>query len=164
MNRHSLEFWLWPIGAALGIALCVGLDIFLIASGVVPAVPGLVFIFVFPAVAGLLVGFGNRSASVMDLPLIAVLSGAASYGLMVAVSIIRCCHEQQRLLLGAAISAQLRQRYRGGHRAALRIPYRDDLRIRHLAWFYRRYRLSKAIPTASELDKRSSAGYWLLPR
>ena len=88
MNRHSLEFWLWPTGAALGIALCVGLDIFLIASGVVPAVPGLVFIFVFPAVAGLLVGFGNRRAGVMDLLLIAVLSGAALYGLMVAVSIV----------------------------------------------------------------------------
>ena len=88
MNRHSLEFWLWPIGAALGIALCVGLDIFLIASGVVPAVPGLVFIFVFPAVAGLLVGFGNRRAGAMDLLLMAVLSGAALYGLMVAVSIV----------------------------------------------------------------------------
>src|SRR5713226_9671716 len=88
MKRHSLEFWLWPTGAALGIGVGVGLDIFLIALGVVPAVPGLFFIFLFPAVAGLLVGFGNRRAGIMDLLLIALLSGAALYGLMVAVSIV----------------------------------------------------------------------------
>lgn len=88
MNRRSLGFWVWPTGAAVGIAVCVGLDIFLIASGVVPAVPGLFFIFTFPPVAGLLVGFGNRRAAIMDLFLMALVSAAALYGFMVALSIV----------------------------------------------------------------------------
>jgi hypothetical protein len=88
MNRHSLGFWLWPAGAAMGSAVCIGLDIFLIASAVVPAVPGLFLIFAFPAGAGLLVGFGNRRADIMDLFLMAMLSAAALYVFMVALSIV----------------------------------------------------------------------------
>jgi hypothetical protein len=88
MNGRSLRFWLWPICTAVGIAASIGLDILLIASGVVPAVPGLLAIFVFPAVAGLVVGVGNRRAGVAELLLMALLSAAAVYALLVAISIL----------------------------------------------------------------------------
>jgi hypothetical protein len=88
VNRRSLGFWLWPTGAAVGIAISVGLDILLIAAGVVPAVPGLFFTITYPTVAGLLAGFGNRRAGVVDLLLMALLTAGALYYLLFALSFI----------------------------------------------------------------------------
>jgi hypothetical protein len=42
----------------------------------------------FPAVAGLIVGFGNRWANMIDLLLMALLAATALYGAVVALSIV----------------------------------------------------------------------------
>ena len=86
MSRGSLRFWLWPIAAAFGVAIAIGLDIALIATGDLPAVPGLLFTFAVPGIAGLVLGLRNRRARASDLILMALTTAAVLYGLMVVIS------------------------------------------------------------------------------
>ena len=86
MCRRSLSFWAWPVAAATGTSVAIGLDIAGIALGYLPPVPGLLITFALPAVAGFALGLGNRSARWTDLTLMAGIVAAWLYCAFVAVS------------------------------------------------------------------------------
>ena len=80
--------WLWPLGAALGTAGAIALDIVLIANGAAPAVLGLFLTFAIPAVAGFALGLGNRRSNATGLLLMALVTAGVLYSVMVAVSVV----------------------------------------------------------------------------
>jgi len=88
VSGRPIGFWAWPIGGALCTSTAIGLDIAGIAFGYLPAVPGLLATFGFPAVVGFALGVWNRRAGWIDLGLMACVLAACLYFALGIVSLI----------------------------------------------------------------------------